>query len=42
MNAFDLFAQLLIVGITLTSMLRVGLVVVATGRKACYLAGLRN
>jgi hypothetical protein len=41
-NAFDLFAQVLIGGITLVPMFPVGLVVVAAGSKAGYLAGLRN
>jgi hypothetical protein len=39
MNAFDLLPQILIVVFTTTAMPRIGLVVIAAGRKSRYLAG---
>jgi hypothetical protein len=42
MNTFDLFTQLLVVGVTPAAMLCIGFVVIAAGRKSSYLAGFRN
>jgi hypothetical protein len=42
MNAFDLFTQLLIVGVPPAAVLRIGFVVIAAGWKSSYLAGFRN
>src|SRR6266496_3118503 len=41
-NAFDLLAQLVVVGFTPATMLRIGFVVIAAQRQADYLAGFRN
>jgi hypothetical protein len=41
-NAFDLLAQLLILGFTPAAMLRLWFVVIAAGSQSRYLAGFRN